>query len=299
MDTGLPQPRSGARESWLSVGGARLYCREIGEGPPVIVLHGGPDFDHSYLVPELDTLSESLRLIYYDQRGRGRSAENVRPEDVSIESEIADLEAVRQGFGLESVAVLGHSWGGLLAMEYAVRHPKRVSHLILLNSAPGSHRDLLRMRSDRLKNAPADVEALKALAATSAYESGSLEAEQAYYRVHFRATLRSPAHLERILERLRAHFTPESVLKARAIEQRLYDETWQLDHYDVIAKLTRLTVPALVVHSQFDLIPVACAARIAGAIPGARFVVLGDCGHFSYLERPAEVRREVLGLFQK
>jgi pimeloyl-ACP methyl ester carboxylesterase len=64
-------------ESRIPVGGADLYSREIGQGTPIIVLHGGPDFDHSYLIPDLDRLSDSFRLIYYDQRGRGRSADHI------------------------------------------------------------------------------------------------------------------------------------------------------------------------------------------------------------------------------
>jgi proline iminopeptidase len=77
------------------------------------VLHGGPDFDHSYLVPELDVLAESFRLIYDDQRGRGRSAGGVRPEDVTIESEIDDVDHISGRLGLGRVALLGHSWGGV------------------------------------------------------------------------------------------------------------------------------------------------------------------------------------------
>ena len=130
-----PRPTT-PRERRIPVGGAELYSREIGRGRPVIVLHGGPDFDHRYLVPDMDRLSTSFRLIYYDQRGRGQSAEHVRPEDVSLESDIADLDAVRQHFHLTSTTLLGHSWGAVLALEYAVRHPGRVSHLILMTLPP-------------------------------------------------------------------------------------------------------------------------------------------------------------------
>jgi proline iminopeptidase len=110
-----------------------LFLREVGAGRPILVLHGGPDFDHTYLRPELDVLAGSFRLVFYDQRGRGRSGNG----DVSLVSELADADAVRAEAGAERVAVLGHSWGGLLAAEYAVRHPERVSHLILLNTSPG------------------------------------------------------------------------------------------------------------------------------------------------------------------
>jgi pimeloyl-ACP methyl ester carboxylesterase len=113
---------------------------------PIIILHGEPDFDHNYLLPDMDRLSDSFRLIYYDHRGRGQSGSNVQPEDVTIESEIKDLESLREYFQLVSVAVLGHSWGGVLAMEYAIRHPNRVSHLILMNTAPASHNDYMLLR---------------------------------------------------------------------------------------------------------------------------------------------------------
>src|ERR1700746_3918399 len=88
---GAQSKHAGARESRIPVHGAGLYCREVGRGAPMIVLHGGPDFDISYLLPELDRLSDKFRLIYYDQRGRGRSTNHVKPEEVTLESEMADL----------------------------------------------------------------------------------------------------------------------------------------------------------------------------------------------------------------
>ena len=103
------QQAATVRESRIDVGAAELYAREVGKGPAIIVLHGGPDFDQSYLLPEMDRLSDSYRLIYYDQRGRGKSASNVQPEDVTMQSDVEDIESLRAYFYLESVAVLGHS----------------------------------------------------------------------------------------------------------------------------------------------------------------------------------------------
>src|SRR5215216_5977120 len=108
-----------AREGTVPAGDAELFFRETGNGQPIVVLHGGPDFDHTYLLPELDRLSDAYRLIYYDQRGRGRSTKGVQPEDVTIQSDVEDLERLRVCFQLETVALLGHSWGGILALEYA------------------------------------------------------------------------------------------------------------------------------------------------------------------------------------
>jgi proline iminopeptidase len=141
MDSSRLAGESAPREGYAPVEGAAHYFRDVGHGLPIIVLHGGPSFDHTYFLPDLDRLATGFRLIYYDQRGRGKSAQNVQPADVSIQSEIADLETLRASVGLERIALLGHSWGGLLAMEYTLRHPEHVSHLILMNTAPASYDD--------------------------------------------------------------------------------------------------------------------------------------------------------------
>src|SRR5436190_23847830 len=95
-----------ARERLIPVGKAALYSREIGRRQPIIVLHGGPDFDQSYLLPEMDDLANAFRLIYYDQRGRGRSADQVLPEQVTLTTEVEDLDKVREHFHLKSATLL-------------------------------------------------------------------------------------------------------------------------------------------------------------------------------------------------
>ena len=272
-----------------------LFCRDVGEGPPIVVLHGGPDFDHCYFLPELDRLADSFHLVYYDQRGRGRSAAGVRPEDVTLRSEVADLDRVRSEFGLESVAVAGHSWGGVLAMEYATRHPERVSHLILMNTGPAAAGDWRILREELVRGRdPRDREEMVAIAATDAYARGDLEAEAEYYRRHFRMTLRQPELLEALVGRLRANFTPDGVVLARTIEHRLYDETSEAEGWSLFPALRELDVPTLLLHGEHDFVPVELAARIADAVPGARLSVLAGCGHFSYLEAPERVHGELV-----
>jgi proline iminopeptidase len=283
----------------LPTAGALLHYRTIGQGPPIIVVHGGPDFDHHYLLPEMDRLAASFRLIYYDQRGRGRSNGDVEPDEVSIGSEVDDLDSVRRYFDSDSVAVLGHSWGGLLAMEYATRHPDRVSHLILVNTAPASAADNLVFREHLVRTRPArDVEWMQALASSAPYQAGDLEVEAEYYRIHYRVALRQPEHIDQVVGRLRTYFTEASVLTARAIEQRLYDETWRSDGYDLIPRLQAVDIPTLVVHGADDFVPPALAAHIAQAMPRGRLVVLQECGHFAYLEAPGAVHKHVAALFE-
>jgi proline iminopeptidase len=291
----VPAPREGL----VPLGDAELYYREVGQGQPIIVAHGGPDFDHSYLLPDLDSLSDSYRLIYYDQRGRGRSARNVLPEDVTIESEVEDLERLREYLGLESIALLGHSWGGLLALEYAVRYTQRVSHLILMNTAPASHEGYMLMREELTRRrAPGDADEMRVLSISEPYKEGDPDTVADYYRIHFRPAVRQPEQLERVVGSLRSSFTKEGILKARAIEDRLRDETWLSSSYDLLLRLIELGMPALVIHGDYDFIPLGCVSPIVGALPGARLILLSECGHFSYMEWPDDVRREINDLFQ-
>ncbi len=207
------------RTSFIGEGSSRLYVRELGRGLPIVVVHGGPDFDHEYLLPDLDRLASRFHLIYYDQRGRGRSFSGEPPGRVTIASETEDLDRVREWTTHARIAVLGHSWGGLLALEYAIRHPDRVSHLILLNPAPVSHQDALTFRrSLAAGRTPQQTARMDALRADPAYMAGDIAADVEYHRIHFSTAVRVPAHLDQVIHRLRLGFTPEGLVAARRIE---------------------------------------------------------------------------------
>ncbi len=280
-----------ARSSFIGRGASRLYVRDVGRGRPTVVLHGGPDFGHDYLLPDLDELADLFRLVYYDQRGRGRSFSGESPDGISMASEIDDLDRVRDWTGHASIALLGHSWGGLLALEYAIRRPDRVSHLILMNAAPASHAGMLAFRGAlAASRSPGQIERIVALRSDSAYLRGDIAADAEYYRIHFSAALRRPEHLDKVVRQLRVGSSPEGIVAARAIEDTLYAQTWSADDYDLLPGLRSLRIPTLLIHGQHDLIPLDIARRIADAIPGSRLVVLADCGHFAYMEQPDRVR---------
>jgi proline iminopeptidase len=291
-----------ARESRIPIGDASLYAREIGRGQPIIVLHGGPDFDHRYLLPDMDRLAGAYRLIYYDQRGRGKSADYVEPEDVALLSELDDLDRVREHFQLESVAVLGHSWGAVLALEYALRHPTLVSHLILMNPAPASVSDVAAFRKAYTQKLGSDLDRQRAIIASAAYKEGDPEAVAARYRLHFKPAIKRQQDYEKLMAAMKAAFISqgrEGIVKARAVEDRLMRDTWEQDDYDLLPSLRSLSMPALVISGDHDFIPGEIAVHIARAIPNARLVTLKDCGHFAYLECPGDVRKALTDFFRR
>jgi proline iminopeptidase len=138
----------------------------------------------------------------------------------------------------------------------------------------------------RRQAATHDVAELDAIAATPAYANGDPDTVAAYYRVHFRRALARPADLERVIASLRASFTSEGILLARAIEDRLTDETWLADAYDPLAQLAARSIPTLIIAGDHDIVPAAIVDHMAARIHGARLVTLQGCGHFASLECP-------------
>jgi proline iminopeptidase len=287
-----------ATEVWIPAGNASLYARDVGDGRPFIVLHGGPDFDHAYLLPELDELTDTYRLIYYDQRGRGRSADNVRPDDVTLASDLDDLDRVRRHFRLDSPVLLGHSWGAVLAMEFALRHPTLVSHLVLMNPAPVSHTQVAALRKSYVAQLGGDMDQQRAIQSGAAYKNGDPDAVAARYRIHFKHGLRRPGDYDKLMARMSAGFRRQGsagILKAWAVEERLYRDTWSLPAYDLLPKLASLRIPALVIVGEQDFIPPAIAAEIEQSLPDATLAAIPDCGHFAYLECGTAVRTALTG----
>ena len=296
-----PAAPGGPIETRVQVGAASLYAREIGRGQPIVVLHGGPDFDHGYLLPDLDRLQDFARLVYYDQRGRGKSAQNVRAEDVTLASDVEDLDKVRQHFRLDAPALLGHSWGAVLALEYALRHPAHVSHLILMNPAPVSSADFKILRQFYLAKIGAEMDRQRAILESPGYKAGDPETVAARYRIHFKPALKRSVDYERLMATMKAGFVSQGkdgILKARAVEDRLMRDTWELETYDLKPKSRDMKIPTLIIAGDSDFIPPEVADNISRAIPKATLVTMRNCGHFAYLECGDDVRKALSDFFR-
>ena len=264
--------------------GVELFVRRVGRGQPTVVLHGGPGAHHDYLLPGFDALADGRELIYYDQRGGGRSPV-ARDVAVGWTEQVADLDALRTAWGLERLTLAGYSWGGLLALLYAVSHPGRVGRLALISPAPAwrSARDQFEGAFARRNLDPAFQEARRQLR-----ESGLRERDPAAFQ-------------QRIFELSVApyFFDPERArdLTPFRVTGRTQQEVWQsLGNFDLRPRLPELRgIPALVLHGEEDPIPIE-AARTAAGLIGAEFHALPHCGHVPYVEA-FEAFRTLVGGF--
>lgn len=277
MTLSAPHP-STAIEGVREVRGVRLLERRIGTGPTVVVLHGGPGAHHDYLLPGFDRIAIGRTLVYYDQRGGGRSPVE-REVPVGWQEQVADLEALRQAWGLETLSIAGYSWGALLAMLYATSHPERVASLALVSPAP-SHRAARHEFERRLAERSATPEIRGERQRLR--DSGLAETDPDRYRQRgFELSVAGYFHDPSQA----ANLTPFRVTG------RTQQEVWDsLGDYDIRAGLSALRVRALVVHGDDDPIPVATAQETAGLL-GAVCHVLPRCGHVPYVEAADEFVR--------
>jgi proline iminopeptidase len=261
-----------ATETLVPIRGVGLLVRRVGRGQPVLVLHGGPGAHHEYLLPQFDALAQDRELIYYDQRGGGRSPV-ARDVPVGWVEHVADLEALRVHFGLDRLTLAGYSWGGLLALLYALEHRQRVERLALISPAPTwrAARDQFEERFAHRNLDPAFQEERRRLR-----ESGLRERDPAAFQQRIFELSVAPYFFDPGRAR---NLTPFRVTG------RTQQEVWaSLGDYDLRPRLGELQgIPALVMHGENDPIPIE-AARTAAELIGAEFHPLPRCGHVPYVE---------------
>ncbi len=266
------------REGVRAVRGVALHERRVGAGPEVVVLHGGPGAHHDYLLPGFDLLAPGRTLVYYDQRGGGRSPV-AREVPVGWREQVADLEALREAWGRERLVLCGYSWGGLLALLYAVAHPARVARLALVSPAPAwsAARAEFEAEFARRNADPALQDERLVLRESGLREDDPAAYQRRLFELSVVPYFADPA-------RVRG-------LTAFRVTGRTQQEVWaSLGDYDLRPRLAALRVPALVLHGREDPIPWRASEEVAGLL-GAEWHLLSPCGHCPHVEQPELFRR--------
>lgn len=270
--------------------GVHLFYKIVGHGPKtLVVVHGGPGNSLSSVLPDYVPLEKNYRIIYYDQRGGGRSDLIGEDSRLSLSHHIADLDAVRAHFGLERMNLLGNSWGGLLAAAYAGAHPGRVERLILQDSAPPTHalmgegadelsdRARARLRPEQLRRYAQlfnpDYMARTADPKAACREWGAMLLPLMQADPAKPLTLRGDV----------CDGTEEGVRQQQRTNRRI----WQrMGEFDLRAGMAAVKAPVLVIHGESDYIPLSGARAWVSSMPNARLLVVPRAGHLVQGERP-------------
>jgi proline iminopeptidase len=267
------------REGVVDTDGAQLFYRTAGNGKPLVVLHGGIGLSQDYLLPYMLKLADNFCVILYDQRACGASTGEINLNTMTIETFVKDLDAIREALHCEKISILGHSWGGFVAMEYAIAHPNHVEKLIVSNSMPASSDDMNLFAQEwkrRIAPYQADLDALKAL---QEFAMGEPDVVERYFRTLFRPCFFRPENVSCLNLRMTPIAAIHSVQVDECFQKTLFNKP-----FDLHSSLKKLQLPTLVIHGDSDQIPPITAESIHRSIPHSRYVLLEHCGHFPYIE---------------
>jgi proline iminopeptidase len=273
-------------KGWLEANGATLYYRTFGAGEPIVVLHGGPGFDHRQFLPHIEVLASDHKVILFDQRGTGLSSGPVDSASITIENFIDDIETVRKAFGIERMNLLGHSWGGVLAMYYAIHHPDRLRSLILCSTTASIDGfNAMRAAIARARS-PDDTRQLEQIEATDAFRHNDPKAVEQFWRVYFRPYFPDPS----MVSKLDLTFTENTLQNSSTVARLILASVGPFDLRD---SLRALRVPTLILHGDSDLLPLAYARRIQASIPGAELRVMRNAGHWIFVDATDQFRASI------
>ncbi|MEU1272046.1 alpha/beta fold hydrolase [Streptomyces sp. NPDC005799] len=262
-------------ETVITDDGVRLWAARSGPGGPLVLCHGGPGLWDMF-GDLADLLADVTPVVHWDQRGCGRSQRVAGPW--TTDRFTADLDAVRRHFGLERMALLGHSWGAQLALSYALSRPERVSVLVYVSGTgigPTTdwHDDYERGLLARLGEHP------ERLARWRELPRESRERAVLQWSVEFQDRERALAHAERMAD----PWFGIAVECGSALNAET-KRTWGTPElHDACAALD---LPVLIVDGAEDIRPRSAVDSLERALPRGRRVILRDAGHLPWVEDP-------------
>jgi len=274
----------------LSVNGTELFFDVVGSGldsaakfrqkPTMIILHGGPGFDHTYLRPWLDPVSQVAQLVYVDERGCGRSARHTR-EYYQLGIMADDIVAFCKALGIDRPIVLGQSFGGFVALSIATRYPDFTSGIVLFDTSPawtgGYDLDTLEQlvggeRGKELREIAYREET--GVATEAELKRFELEIMPLYWHQNFKEEALRDMYDNPLINMDIATYMMGTLSK----------------EYDLRPHLEEIKVPALVLQGRYDWVtPMEGAEEMARNIPKARLHVFERSGHMVFMEEPEEL----------
>jgi len=270
-----------------------LYHTEYGpeDAPRLLCLHGGPGASLDYMLPQMLALASDYRLIFYDQRGGGRSRVNDQ-SPITWKTHVEDLAALVRELSLEPLTLVGYSWGGLLSLLYAITaaggfRDERFAftasapapapmRMVLITPAPATSAFRTEFSAElaRRQRAPWIAEERAAIAASGLRERDPEAYAKRIFELGVAGYFADPARAREL--------TPFRVIA------RVQQTVWEsLAGYDLTDKLALVEAPTLVIHGAHDAIPLASSSLIASALPHGELVVLDESAHVPYVEGEA------------
>ncbi|MBE7437433.1 MAG: alpha/beta hydrolase [Spirochaetales bacterium] len=293
----------------ISVNGVSLDYASFGTGRPVVVLHGGPGLEYNYLLDQFFDLAQDHRLIFYNRRALGNSGGTTA--SATVTNSVADLEALRQAFGLGKINLLGHSFGGILAMKYGIAHPANLNMLMLVDSTGPVYTTYNTFVGNLAGKAGFSLAtystystdaSTKASTASSSPTAANLQAARDAIKTLNDYLFKFYFVDQSKYAQLNFTYSDQSVKNTYTESNAMWGSLPLIDagadgladagSWDFTANLSAITAPSFLFHCEEDVVPHSNVDTIAGGLTNAASKTtkkVSGCGHFPYIEKPTEL----------
>jgi proline iminopeptidase len=273
-------------DGYVPSAGSKIYYRSFGTGKPLLIINGGPGMNSDGFVELAKALSKNNQIIIYDQRGTGKSTlPKVDSSTISMKLMVDDLENLRTYLKIKKWAILGHSFGGMLASYYATLYPENIECLIL-SSSGGMDLELLSYVSNRVDSrlTVGEMDSLN-------YWNKKISAGDTtfYARLH-RGLALAPAY---VYNRKNIPAIAERLTQGNSVINNLVWQDLQKIKFDCKDKLSHFNKPVLIIQGKQDIIKPETALEEHKILKTSKLVLLDSCVHYGWLDRPGEYFAEV------
>lgn len=286
-------------EGYKLINGAKLYFKVIaqpfqiksGKGEPLLIVHGGPGLNHSYLLPHLKKLSKQYSLIFYDQRASGRSA-IPSTDSVSIKFFTDDIEDIRRSFGIEKILILSHSWGAIPTVQYGLDYPDKVKGIVFCNPvALSKEYDPQTLEAQIAKATSRDSTNRSIIIGSPDFKAGKSDAYRRLLLLSFQHVFNAEANLLKLSFEIQPKFKEASSVLYTGLSEDLLD----FNYYNSVE---RFKFPVLILHGKSDMLPLQASQKMLEKIPNSRLSIFNNSGHFLFIEEPKKFYGVVVSFLQ-
>jgi proline-specific peptidase len=273
----------------LPVRDTQLFCDVVGNGQSILAFHGGLGLDHQYLRPWLDPLAESARMVFFDMRGHGQSGGRDTLALADHETLCADADCLREQLSPDPVVVFGHSYGGFLALEYALRYPQNVAGLVLCSTSASAAHAAIAVELAASRGMPAALAELQRILAKP--PGSDKDFAKSWHTI-------LPLYFHTDDPQRAASAFEHTIFSAEGYKRAFFH--W-LPGFDLRERLNEIDAPALVLSGTDDWImsPQLAGSQLARGLPHAELVVFERSGHFPFIEETERFIAETRSWLEK
>jgi proline iminopeptidase len=281
------------QEGFVDAGGVLIYYKSIGKGSPLLVVHGGPGASHDYFLPYLLPLALSHRVVFIDERGSGRSQRLEDAKLYTVENMVEDVEAVRRALDLGKVALLGHSYGGVLAQAYAFKYPASLSKLLLCSTF-SSTKEMNNVFERMKEKMPAELRTRIDKAEKEGLFGHGKDYEKNKYTNDYMIAAWGEGYFPYLYQRRPdPNYDP---IAAGIMSWDLYREMWgshgeyvidgNLASVEYTDRLASIRVPTLITAGDHDECDPSLSRVMHEKIAGSKLVIFPRSGHMTFVDQP-------------